>query len=81
MKEFTTFNATWDVESFINSDIYVDLKTSLPGNENYGTRLKLNLDLAEYSTANSVIIFIFPSNRVSTKLLVYTGLLVLILSL
>lgn len=62
-----TFNATWDVESFINSDIVVDLKTSFPENEHYGSRLKLNLDLAEYSTASSVLVVKFPSTQVSSN--------------
>lgn len=63
--EFVTFNTTWDVESLINVDFFVELKTSIPNHENYGTRLKFNLDLAEYPSASTVVTVIFPSNRVN----------------
>ena len=64
LEDFTTLNATWDIESLIDSDLFVDVKTSIPGYENYGAQLKFNLDLAEYSSINSLITVTFPSNRV-----------------
>ncbi len=74
-EEFVTFNTTWDVESLINVDFFVELKTSIPNHENYGTRLKFNLDLAEYPSASTVVTVIFPSNRVTIcRRIIFTGI-------
>ena len=62
--EYVTFNTTWDIESIVNGDFSAHLKTSIAQHENYGTRLKFNLDLAEYPSASTVVTAIFPSNRV-----------------
>lgn len=62
--EYVTFNTTFEAESAINGDIFADLKTSIPKHENYGTRLKLNVDLSELPSASTVIVVTYPSNRV-----------------
>lgn len=48
----------------MNGDLLVDLKTSFPQHENYGTRLKLNIDLAEFPSASTLIMVTFPSSQV-----------------
>ncbi|XP_057368025.1 uncharacterized protein LOC130689027 [Daphnia carinata] len=62
--EYVTFNTTWDVESLMNGDLLVDLKTSFHQHENYGTRLKLNIDLAEFPSASTMMTITFPSSQV-----------------
>ena len=62
--EYVKFNTTFEAESPINGDLFVDLKTSISEHEHYGTRLKLNVDLAEFPSASTVIVVTYPSNRV-----------------
>lgn len=65
--EYVTFNSTFEAESPINGDLFVDIKTSFPEHDNYGTRLKLNVDLAEFPSASTVIVVTYPSIRVRKR--------------
>ncbi len=62
--EFVTFNSSLEMDSTTSGDFLADLRTSLRGHEKYGTRLAVNLDLAEFPSASTVIRIISPIHEV-----------------
>lgn len=62
--EFVTFNTSWEMDSTSSGDFQVDVKTSIRGHENYGTRLAVNLDLSEFPSLNTIIRLVSPIHEV-----------------